>query len=200
MGRAVRVNVDGLKELKQNLVEQQKQVDTYMRLLASDIAALLLRKVKKRTPVGEYDNDIETYKRDNKKKGIKAGDFKVDKKGNYKRKGYKSVTFKKDGKEQTKLYYRRGGTLRGAWTVGEISKVGDKYSIEVFNPIEYASYVEYGHRQEPGKFVPVLGKKLKKAWVPGRFMLTISENEIRDNLESIIQKRLKVILERMKNA
>ena len=93
-----------------------------------------------------------------------------------------------------------GGNLRRSWTIGEVSKVGDKYTIEVFNPVHYASYVEYGHRQEPGRYVPQIGKKLKKAWVPGRFMLTISENEIRDNLESIIQKRLKVIWERMKNA
>lgn len=54
MGRAVRVNIKGLIELKQNLVEQQKQMDDYLRLLASDIAALLLRKVIKRTPVGVY--------------------------------------------------------------------------------------------------------------------------------------------------
>ena len=27
--------------------------------------------------------------------------------------------------------------------------------------MEYASYVEYGHRQEPGRYVPALGKRLK---------------------------------------
>lgn len=140
MGRATRVNIKGLAELKQNLVEQQKQMDTYIRLLASDIAALLLRKVIKRTPVGIYP-------------------------------------------------HKTGGNLRRGWTVGEVVKTNNGYEVEVINSVEYASYVEYGHRT-----------KNHKGWVPGRFMLTISENEIRDNLENIIQKRLKVILEKMKNA
>lgn len=140
MGRAIRVNIKGLAELKQNLVEQQKQMDTYIRLLASDIAALLLRKVIKRTPVGVYP-------------------------------------------------HKTGGNLRRGWTVGEVVKTNNGYEVEVINSVEYASYVEYGHRT-----------KNHKGWVPGRFMLTISENEIRDNLENIIQKRLKVILEKMKNA
>lgn len=140
MGRAVRVNIKGLIELKQNLVEQQKQMDDYLRLLASDIAALLLRKVIKRTPVGVYP-------------------------------------------------HKTGGNLRRDWTVGEVVKTNNGYKVEVINSVEYASYVEYGHRT-----------RNHKGWVPGRFMLTISENEIRDNLESIIQKRLKVILEKMKNA
>ncbi|MGY0393975.1 HK97 gp10 family phage protein [Fusobacterium sp. SYSU M8A802] len=140
MGRAVRVNIKGLTGLKQNLVEQQKQLDTYIRLLASDIAALLLRKVIKRTPVGVYP-------------------------------------------------HKTGGNLRRGWTVGEVVKTNNGYEVEVINSVEYASYVEYGHRT-----------KNHKGWVSGRFMLTISENEIRDNLENIIQKRLKVILEKMKNA
>jgi hypothetical protein len=136
----VRVNIKGLTELKQNLVEQQKQIDDYIRLLASDIAVLLLRKVIKRTPVGVYA-------------------------------------------------HKTGGNLRRGWTVGQVVKTNGVYKVEVINSVKYASYVEYGHRT-----------KNHKGWVPGRFMLTISENEIRDNLESIIQKRLKVIWERMKNA
>ena len=50
------------------------------------------------------------------------------------------------------------GVLRRGWTGGEsanatayansldIEKVGDKYHIDIINPVEYASYVEYGHR------------------------------------------------------
>lgn len=55
------------------------------------------------------------------------------------------------------------------------------------------SYVEYGHRQRPGRFVPQLGKKLKKGWVQGHFMLTISTKEINEDLESIINRKLKAI-------
>lgn len=184
MGRAVRANIKGLTELKQNLVEQQKQIDDYIRLLASDIAALLLRKVIKRTPVGNkpFGKDV--------KKTVKVKTSK----------GTRSYLTKEGAILEQYWNGYVGGNLRRGWTVGEVVKTGNKYKVEVLNSVEYASYVEYGHRQEPGRYVPQIGKKLKKAWVPGKFMLTISENEIRDNLESIIQKRLKVILEKMKNA
>ena len=53
---------------------------------------------------------------------------------------------------------KKGGTLRRGWT-GEkrasaqgyadsltVNHFGDTYVIEIVNPVEYASYVEYGHR------------------------------------------------------
>lgn len=77
---------------------------------------------------------------------------------------------------------RVGGTLRRGWSVKEVVKEGNNYIVEVFNPVEYASYVEYGHRTQN-----------HKSWVQGRFMLTISIKEINENLESIINKKLKAI-------
>lgn len=58
---------------------------------------------------------------------------------------------------------KKGGTLRRGWT-GEkrasaqgyadsltVNHFGDTYVIEIVNPVEYASYVEYGHRTAKGK-------------------------------------------------
>ena len=71
------------------------------------------------------------------------------------------------------VYYpssgKKGGTLRRGWTIGEVVKEGGEYRVEIVNPVEYASYVEYGHRQTPGRYVPALGKRLTKGWVPGAF-------------------------------
>ena len=89
-----------------------------------------------------------------------------------------------------------GGNLRRKWTIGEVNKKGDVYEIEVINPVEYASYVEYGHRQEPGRFVPAIGKALKKSWVPGTFMLTISEKKIQGVAPGILEKKLAEYLRR----
>lgn len=61
----------------------------------------------------------------------------------------------------------------------QVKKSGKQYIIEIKNPIEYASYVEYGHVQTPGRYVPALGKRLKKAWVPGKLMMTKSENDVK---------------------
>lgn len=52
--------------------------------------------------------------------------------------------------------------------------------IEITNPVEYASYVEYGHRTRGGK-----------GWVNGRFMLTKSAEEIQNAAPQIIESKLK---------
>lgn len=85
------------------------------------------------------------------------------------------------------------GELRRAWSTNNIkvSHVGSDYVVEIINPKEYASYVEYGHRQEPGRYVPAIGKRLKKGWVEGQFMLTISEEEIRQSAPGILEKKVK---------
>lgn len=90
------------------------------------------------------------------------------------------------------------GTLRRGWIVGEIEKHGDTYKIEIINPTEYASYVEYGHRQEPGRYVPAIGKQLKKAWVSGQFFMEKSVQEVErltpKMLENEIKKYMKNIV------
>lgn len=100
-----------------------------------------------------------------------------------------------------------GGTLKRGWTGGKdmnpvayamslpVARTGEGYTITVINPVEYASYVEYGHRQTPGRYVPALGKRLKKSWVDGQFMLTNAEATLEKNLPKIIEKHLKKILE-----
>lgn len=82
------------------------------------------------------------------------------------------------------------GNLRRNWTVSDVRKNGENYEIEVSNSAEYASYVEFGHRQTPGRFVPVIGKRLKKSWVKGKFMLTISENELQKQAPAVIEKKI----------
>lgn len=109
---------------------------------------------------------------------------------------------------------KKGGTLRRGWTAKShdeaasgsgqptasqakeyaqnlpISKSGGTYTIEVINPVEYASYVEFGHRQTPGRFVPALGKQLKAGWVNGQYFLTISEENLEKMLPSVLQRKL----------
>ena len=64
----------------------------------------------------------------------------------------------------------------------------------IINPTEYASYVEYGHRQTPGRYVPALGKSLKANWVKGRFMLTISIQEVEKALPGVLERNLYELL------
>ena len=75
-----------------------------------------------------------------------------------------------------------GGTKQGATQYANslnIQKVGNTYRIDITNPVEYASYVEYGHRT-----------KDHQGWVQGKFMLTISEAELNNASDAILQKKL----------
>ena len=147
-----------LKKLSENLQKlEQVYSDEFCEQMAKELAQRLLRRVRQRTPVGEYETiSYET----------------------------------KDGRTFSYNEGKSGGTLRRNWTVRPIEKHGNEYVVEVVNATEYASYVEYGHRQQPGRFVPQIGKSLKTAWVPGRFMLTISEQEVQNLAPKLLEKRL----------
>lgn len=100
---------------------------------------------------------------------------------------------------------KKGGTLRRGWTGGKnagaayaqslpITKTGGTYTIEVINPVEYASYVEFGHRQEPGRYVPAIGKRLKAGWVNGQYFLTLSEQDLERFAPAVLEKKLNDLL------
>lgn len=101
---------------------------------------------------------------------------------------------------------KNGGTLRRGWTGGveqdpvlfaqslPITKSGDSYTITVENAVFYASYVEFGHRQTPGRFVPVIGKRLKRPVVEGQYMLTNSITDLEQIAPSVLQKKLERFL------
>ena len=87
-----------------------------------------------------------------------------------------------------------GGTLIKAWKVLPVEKQGNDYIVTIVNNTEYVSYVEYGHRQRPGRYVPALGKRLKESWVPGRFMLRLSLEDLEKNTPKWVEKKLERFL------
>lgn len=97
--------------------------------------------------------------------------------------------------EYPKSTGKKGGTLRRGWT-GEkrssakgyadsltVHHFGDTYVIEIVNPVEYASYVEYGHRTAN-----------HKRWVKGKFMMTISEQELEKIAPKVLENKIKKYL------
>lgn len=93
---------------------------------------------------------------------------------------------------------KTGGTLRRGWTAGKsgaayarslpIVKRGNFYEIQILNLVDYASYVEFGHRTVNGK-----------GWVAGRFMLTISEQQLQAQAPKLIERRLMAMLKEVFN-
>lgn len=150
MARLGRFDMSGLKEFQRKLEKiDQEAIDGFLEDCAKELAARLLRKVIKRTPVGQYS--------------------------------------KSSGK--------KGGTLRRGWTGNQgqgaaafaeslpVRHEGGSYIIEIVNPVEYASYVEYGHRTAD-----------HNGWVSGHFMMTISEKELKDMAPKILENKLKKFL------
>lgn len=104
-----------------------------------------------------------------------------------------------------------GGTLRRGWTskthaeaasgkgkngkpIKEyvaslpVRKVGNYYIIQIINPVEYSPYVEFGHRTKSG------------GWVDGKYMLTISEERLKQIaprvLEKMLYQKIREVIER----
>lgn len=59
------------------------------------------------------------------------------------------------------------GALRRSITTGEIEFENNEYKMMVGSSLAYAKAVEEGHMQEVGKYIPTLGKKLKKSFIQG---------------------------------
>lgn len=193
MARMGKFSADGLKKFQEKLNKiQQQDVDAFVESCAKEIAARLIAKAVKRTPVGDYSKEIQvTAKRDSKKH--KKGDVYTKRvnpsgrKGGVLRRGWTSKT------------HEEAKNKKGNPSVQEINEfveglrvnhVGNMLQIVVENPVEYASYVEYGHVQTPGRYVPALGRRLKKAWAPGKLMLTISEQEVQEIAPKLLEAKI----------
>jgi hypothetical protein len=146
MAKFGKCKFNDLKKLQSKLNKfGQEEIQLFIESCAKELAARLLARVIRRTPVGDYP--------------------------------------KESGK--------KGGTLRRGWTAGKnqsatayvqsltINKVGKVYVIEITNPVDYAVYVEFGHRT-----------RNHKGWVQGKFMLTISEQEIETAAPKILERKL----------
>lgn len=82
------------------------------------------------------------------------------------------------------------GDLRRSWTLTGPDKKGLKFEMDLANPLEYSEYVEYGHRQEPGRFVPAIGKRLKTDYVPGSYMLRDGTRRLEETLGPAVQREV----------
>lgn len=148
-------NCKKLVEFRKNIETlNERQKEEFLESCCKELAARLLAKVIKRTP-----SDSGTLRR-----------------------GW-TTSATGDGQHDTKqaMYENMfGGTQKVSKNSMEIKHVGDKYIIDIINPVEYASYVEYGHRTAN-----------HEGWVNGHFMLTISESELNNATDAILQKKLK---------
>lgn len=71
-------------------------------------------------------------------------------------------------------------------------------SVEIGNVQDYAPYVELGHKQKPGRFVPGIGKDGKGARLKAKFVQ--AQPFLKPGVESGTSDYKKIIEHEMKNA
>lgn len=160
-------NFKKLKQFEANLEALNEHKDLFIRQMANELATIFFTKVKKRTPVGK-------------------GTFEV-------------VGKIKRGKNKGKVKLKKisqGGSLRRSWYITKAIKHRNYYIASIVNPMEYASYVENGHRQKVGRYVPVLGKRLKTNFVEGHHMMKLSAKLVEQEGYAYVQQRFYDFLRR----
>lgn len=89
------------------------------------------------------------------------------------------------------------GDLRRSWVFAGVEKSGFIFEMDLSNNLEYADYVEYGHRQEPGRFVPAIGKRLKANYVSGYYMLRDGTNRLEESLPKSLEEAIAIARSRL---
>lgn len=184
MGNLGGFNANQLRRFQGKLNEiKPEDVSGFIDACAKELAARLLATVIKRTLPGDYSKEVEVVaKRDSK--NHKKGDTYTKrvnpsgKVGGTLRRGWTAKTHEE----------AEGGSGRGADAKAyaeslTVNHFGDMIVIEIVNPVEYASYVEYGHRT-----------RNHTGWVPGRFMMTISVQEIQNIAPDVLGNKVRRFL------
>ena len=142
----------------------EKQKEEFLESCCKELAARLLQKVIKRTPVGVYEH----------------------KKGGTLRRGWTSEKTGNAVHDTKQALYENmfGGAQKIKRDDIYVRKQGGTYRVDVTNAVEYAAYVEYGHRTRD-----------HKKWVPGKYMLTVSEKELQTTAPQILERKIKKFLE-----
>lgn len=153
-----------LKELKAFNKKLETAAKDARQSIAEDclnvMAAEYVRVAKLNTPVGG-SKDLR----------VSEGNYKAISKNKR-----SNVLARKSGKEFRIL--TPSEHMRRSWQMGNVVNKGNEHSISVHNSASYASFVNDGHRQTPGRYVPVLGKRLVNSWVDGLYMAEKAEKSV----------------------
>ncbi|MBD8521805.1 HK97 gp10 family phage protein [Lysinibacillus fusiformis] len=145
MGRGGRVDIRQLKAFERKLAKLASgDFERFCEAAAKELAARLLGKVIRRTPV-----DDGTLRR-----------------------GWTAKTHAE----------AESGSSKNAKEYAEslsVQKQGNVYELTIINPVEYAQYVEFGHRT-----------RNHQGWKNGLFMMTISADEVEQQSPAILERKL----------
>lgn len=169
-----------LQQLRENIAHLQGiDMDKFCKDMSKELARKLLQLVIRRTPVGRYDGETYTCAMGKTHQGHNV----PGKNGGTLRRGWTAQTH-----DEAESGSGSGLSKSAAYAdTLPITKSGHTYTIEVINPVEYASYVEFGHRTPKG------------GWVPGHYFLTLSEKDLEELAPAAIERKLELQLRQVFN-
>lgn len=150
-----------LEEFAERFKVGQGELDKLAESCVKELGARFLRSVTLKTPVGIYPQ----------------GSGKV---GGTLRRGWTALTHEDAVKKNVQTIPEH---LEGT----NVSHRNGKYELVIDNPVEYASYVEYGHRAG------------LSGWVEGRHMMQKAEEELRPNAQAIVNRKIQKWMEAIQN-
>lgn len=187
----VTVDFRGFEDLQKRIAElNSSTMEEAKRQSMKEMAAVYIREAKKNTPVKGTEVSENEYKNSRVAEYSKVKDF------NKHKKLYSSdakVAYKRKGERKFKMLHN-SEHMRRSWNAGTVVREGREYKVKVFNTASYASYVNDGHRQQPGRFVPILGKQLVKGWVDGLNMAEKAEKETERQSKNILRRNINRVL------
>lgn len=81
------------------------------------------------------------------------------------------------------------GNLKGSME-SEVNQ--QEKAVYIGTAVEYAPYVEFGHHQEVGRYVPAIGARLVREFVPAQpFLKPAIQNHL-DEYKNILETELKI--------
>ena len=97
------------------------------------------------------------------------------------------------GKAET--YAKMNSPVKTGWLRDHFTHTQSDEDTEVIgNNVEYAPYVEFGHAQQPGRYVPAIGKRLVADHVDGKYMLTRAIEDHMSEYQEIVNNEFRKII------
>ena len=143
-----------------------------------NIAARMLAQLIKNTPVGKNTEEIQD------------GETVVTMQGGTLRRGWLVKTHKEAVIGKDPVAGAAKATAKKAVNRLTVGKKGNEYFVTLKNSVKYASFVNDGHKQEVGRFVAAIQKRLVHRWVEGQHFVEISEVMIIPKIPAILKKSM----------
>ena len=163
----------GINNLHKNLEKLANPANLHraMSAVVKRMGAVYLREAKKKTPVGPRSIQMLVGHDGNGNPIYQAHHFNTQ---NMRKSWFMDAPFFHDGNSRDRL----------------------TMSVKVFNTSRYSSYVDDGHRQKVGQFLPFIGAgwqngkveggRLKQSWVEGLNITLHAKNVVEGNANSIM--------------